>query len=164
MGSYGPFGHLQHKLWQKERSEVKLAIWLPTTKSQESTRTGACKWSATHHWRALEESYKFALNFIPIGSLSKKLWSCKVLRVQTGTISGLLLGSLGKKNHLDVGVTERHKVYYMGEGDGFPWVWAMVSLVSPKLPVACPNTKAKKISFFFINKTFPSTPLVHRPH
>jgi len=38
MALHEPFGHLQHKLWPKERSEVKLAIWLPTTKSQESTR------------------------------------------------------------------------------------------------------------------------------
>jgi len=29
----------------------------------------------------------------------------------------------------------------MGEGGGFPQVRAMVSLVSPELPVACPNTK-----------------------
>jgi hypothetical protein len=38
MGSHEPFGHLQHKLWQKESPGVKLTIWLPTTKSQESTR------------------------------------------------------------------------------------------------------------------------------
>jgi hypothetical protein len=29
----------------------------------------------------------------------------------------------------------------MGEGGGFPRVWAVVSLVSPKLHVACPSTK-----------------------
>jgi len=29
----------------------------------------------------------------------------------------------------------------MGEGGGFPRVWAMVSLVSPGLPVAYPSTK-----------------------
>jgi len=29
----------------------------------------------------------------------------------------------------------------MGEGGGFPRVQAVVSLVSPKLTVACPNTK-----------------------
>jgi len=29
----------------------------------------------------------------------------------------------------------------MGEGGGFPQVRAMVSQVSPKLPVACPSTK-----------------------
>jgi hypothetical protein len=29
----------------------------------------------------------------------------------------------------------------MGEGGGFPQVRAVASLMSPKLPVACPNTK-----------------------
>ncbi len=29
----------------------------------------------------------------------------------------------------------------MGEGGGFPRVWAVVNLVSPELPVPCPNTK-----------------------
>jgi hypothetical protein len=37
MASHVPFGHLQPKLWAKEGPEVKLAVWLPTTKSQEST-------------------------------------------------------------------------------------------------------------------------------
>jgi hypothetical protein len=37
MASHEPFGHLQHKLWSKERPGVKLAVWLPTTKSREST-------------------------------------------------------------------------------------------------------------------------------
>ncbi len=53
----------------------------------------------------------------------------------------LLLGSLGIKSHLNVGAVERHKKYYTGEGGGFPQVWAMVSLVSPRLPVPCPSTK-----------------------
>jgi hypothetical protein len=43
MASHKSFGHLQPKLWAKERPIVKLAIWLPTTKSRESTRS----------WRAL---------------------------------------------------------------------------------------------------------------
>jgi hypothetical protein len=29
----------------------------------------------------------------------------------------------------------------MGEGDGFPRVWAVVSPVSPVLPMACLSTK-----------------------
>jgi hypothetical protein len=141
MALHGPFGHLQHKLWQKERSGVKLAVWFPTTKSRESTDPGVFRWSATYHWKDLEESYNFALDLILIGGLRKKLWSLKISRVQTGTISGLLLGSPGTKSHLDVGVVERHKVYYMGEGGGFPQVRAVVSKVSPELPVACSSTK-----------------------
>jgi hypothetical protein len=31
---------------------------------------GVCRWSATHHWKALEERYKFSSNLIPIGGLS----------------------------------------------------------------------------------------------
>jgi hypothetical protein len=58
---------------------------------------GACKWSAIHRWKALDESYKFASDLIPIGGLSKKLWLRKVARVQTGIISKLLLGSPGIK-------------------------------------------------------------------
>jgi len=37
MASHVPFGHLKPKLWAKEGSGVKLAVWLPTIKSREST-------------------------------------------------------------------------------------------------------------------------------
>jgi hypothetical protein len=61
--------------------------------------------------------------------------------VQTRTVSGLLLGSLGIKSHSDVGAVERRKEYYIREGGGFPRVRAVVSLVNPESPVACPNIK-----------------------
>jgi len=64
-----------------------------------------------------------------------------VAGVQTGTVSGLLLGSPGIKSHSDVGVAERQREYYMGEGGGFPRVRVVVSLVSLELLVACPSTK-----------------------
>ncbi len=60
--------------------------------------------------------------------------------VQTRTISGLLLGSLGI-NHSDVGAVKRHREYYMKEGGGSPRVRAVVSLLSLELPLACPSTK-----------------------
>jgi hypothetical protein len=65
-----------------------------------------CRWIATHLWKALKESYKFALNFIPIEGLNKELWTPKVPGVQTGTILGLLLGSPEKKCHSDVGAAK----------------------------------------------------------
>ncbi len=52
---------------------------------------------------------------------------------------------MGTKCHLDVGLVKKHRVYYKGEGDGFPQVWAVVNLVSPSLPVARPNTKSVQI-------------------
>jgi hypothetical protein len=39
MASHWSFRHLQPKLWAKEGPGVKLAVWLPTTKSWESTRS-----------------------------------------------------------------------------------------------------------------------------
>ncbi len=56
-------------------------------------------------------------------------------------VSGLLLGSPETKSHLNVGATERCRKYYMGEGGGFPRARAVVSLVTLRLPVACPSTK-----------------------
>jgi hypothetical protein len=106
-----------------------------------------CRCSATHCWKALEESYKFALDLIPIRVLSRELWVPKVSGVQTGIVSGLLLGSPGNKSHLDAGAVEQCREYYMGEGGGFPRVWAVVSQVSPTSPVACPNTKRVQNEF-----------------
>jgi hypothetical protein len=40
----------------------------------------------------------------------------------------------GEKSHLDVGPVERCRVYYKGEGGGFPQVRALVNLVCPCCP------------------------------
>ncbi len=57
-------------------------------------------------------------------------------------ISGLPLGSLGTKCHLDMNLVKRHIVYYKEEGGGFSEVWAVVSLMSSILPVAHFSTKS----------------------
>jgi len=106
-----------------------------------------CRRNATCCWRALEENYKIALDLIPIRGLNKKLWMPKASGVQPRTILGLLLGSPGKKCHLDVASLESCRKYYMGEGGGFPRVRAVVSQVSPRSPVACPNTKRVQNEF-----------------
>jgi hypothetical protein len=40
--------------------------------------------------------------------------------VLVSTISGLPLGSPGEKSHLDVGLVERCRAFYKGEGGGSP--------------------------------------------
>jgi len=74
--------------------------------------------------------YNFALDLISIGDLHAKIWGPKVVEVPTLGISELSFGSPRTKCDLDVGLVERHKVYYKGEGDGFPQIRAMVKLVS----------------------------------
>ncbi len=39
-----------------------------------------------------------------------------------------------EKSHLDVGSVASHRIYYKGEGGGFPQVWAVVNLVCPCCP------------------------------
>ncbi len=85
---------------------------------------------------------QFCLDLISIGGLYIKLWGPKNTGVLILTILGLPLGNLGTKNHLDVGLVERHTIYYKGEGGGFPQVRAVVSLVNPSLPMARHSTKS----------------------
>ncbi len=56
-------------------------------------------------------------------------------------ISGLPLGSLETKSHLDVAPVERCRVYYKGEGDGFSKSGLCESCES-ELPVVRPSTKS----------------------
>jgi hypothetical protein len=55
----------------------------------------------------------------------------KITRVPIVGILKLPLGGPETKSHLDVTLVERCRVYYKGEGGGFPQVQAMVNLVSP---------------------------------
>jgi hypothetical protein len=115
-GLHVPFGHLQPKLWAKEGPGVKLLVWLPTIKSQESTssqrRLKECN-------MALESSRgELQLWFRPHSNQRSE--PRDMSSQSPGTISGLLLGSLGKSSHLDVASTGSCREYYMGEGGGFP--------------------------------------------
>jgi hypothetical protein len=66
MASHESFGHLQHKLWSKEGPGVKLAIWLLTTKSWESTRPRCvqveCNTPLKSAWGKLQVCFRPHLN------------------------------------------------------------------------------------------------------
>jgi len=65
---------------------------------------------------------------------SQSYGGSKVAKVPFGAISGLPFGSPGKNSHLDVASMESCRVYYKGEGGGFPQVRAVMSLVCPCCP------------------------------
>jgi hypothetical protein len=131
MASHWSFRDLQPKLWAKEGPGVKLVVWLPTTKRQESTFSRHPIWECN---MALERSWQgLQLWFRP--RYDRTLQSI-VMAVQSsgspiGTISGLHFESLKNLCHLDVASTASCKEYYMGEGGGFPRARAVVSLVCP---------------------------------
>jgi hypothetical protein len=136
MASHWPFGHLQPKLWAKEGPGVKLAVWLPITKSRESTssrcRLEECDTALESSWRELQLWFRTR----PDPSLADLSSGRGAMAVQssgslTGTLSGLHFESPNKMCHSDVASATSRKEYYMGEGGGFPRVRAVVSLVCP---------------------------------
>jgi hypothetical protein len=139
MASHEPFGHLQHKLWSKEGSGFKLPVWLPTTKSRESTRSRCVQVDCDTPLKSSWGELQFASNLISIGGLSWELWASKVPGVQTGIVSRFHLRSLGTKSHSNVGAAGKRKEYYMGEGGGFlesgPW-WVLWIQSCPWLVLA----------------------------
>jgi hypothetical protein len=134
IGSLGSFEHLKHKLWAKEGPGVELPVWLPTTKSPELTFSRCPIRECDMALESSRREYNFALNRIAIWGLLAKLWGSKVAGVPFGAISGLPFWSPGKNSHLDVASVESCRVYYKGEGGGFPQVRAVVSLVCSCCP------------------------------
>jgi hypothetical protein len=94
----------------------------------------SCRGRATYRWKSLDQSYNFAWDCIAIRGLLAKLWGSKVSGVPFGAISGFPLKNPGKNSHLDVAFVESCRVYYKGEGGGFPQVQAVMSLVCPCCP------------------------------
>jgi len=114
-----------------------------TTKSGESIRFHCvqvvCNTSLKICRRGLQLCFRPDFN----RRSAHKVMGPKVAGIPTLGISKLPFGSPGTKCRLDVGVMERHRVSYKGEGEsGFPQVWAMVSLLSLSLLVARLNTKS----------------------
>jgi hypothetical protein len=131
MASHWPFGHLQPKLWAKERPGVKLAVWLPTTKSRESTssrrRLEECDTALESSRRELRLWFRTRSD----PSSRRGAMAVQSFGSPVGTLSGLHFGSPNKMCHSNVASTTSRREYYMGEGGGFPRVRAVVSLVCP---------------------------------
>ncbi len=134
MGQHCSFGHLKHKLWPNKNRESNWQFDSRSLKVRNLPDSLVCRQRVTYPWKALNECYNFALDFIAIGALHRKLCAFKVTGVPTVGILGFPFVSPGTKSHLDVAPAERRKVYYKGEGGGFPQVRAVVSLVCSSYP------------------------------
>jgi hypothetical protein len=93
---------------------VHMTIWVIKTQVMAKRRVGNRHnflmfiWHATYHWKALDEGYNSISNLTSIGSLHTKLWAPIVMGIP--------------KWHLSASLVAKHKVYYKGEGGGFPQV------------------------------------------
>jgi uncharacterized Zn-finger protein len=131
MALHWSFGHLQPKLWAKEGPGVKLAVWLPTTKSQEST----CSQCALRECdMVLESSLWGATTLVHTLSWSKvRARSYEVPKTRVSD-PGLQPGKVEswKKSDIRAWVPRRVTEYTIGSKVvAYSRVWAVVSLVCP---------------------------------
>jgi hypothetical protein len=134
MSSHCSFGIWNTSYGQKKGRESNCQFDSQPEKVGNRPDLLSCRWRATYRWKALDESYNFALDLTSIWGLLAKLWGSKVAGVPASAISGPHAGVLGEKIHLDVSPMERCRVYYKGEGGGFPQIQAVVSLMCPCCP------------------------------
>jgi len=144
MASHWQFRHLQPKLWAKEGPGVKLAVWLSTTKSQESTFSRRlleeCDTALESSRRELQHWFKTCSD----PSLGRGVMAVQSSGSPAGTLLGLHFGSPNKMCHLDVAFATSCREYYKGEGGGFPRVRAVVSFVCPS---ACGKSQHLRVSW-----------------
>jgi len=131
MASHWQFGHLQPKLWAKEGLGVKLAVWLRTIKSRESTSSRRCLEECDTALESSRRELKHWFKTRPDSSLGRGAMAVQSSGSPAGTLSGLHFGNPNKMCHSDVASAISRREYYMGEGGGFPRVRAVVSLVCP---------------------------------
>jgi len=134
MGSHHPFGHLKHKLWLKERSRVKLIIWLPIIKSRELTWSPCVKVVQ----QTVGKLSKKAITLFQISSQSEVYTqSYKALKSQEFQLwqtQDSHLGVLRQKTIWRWASWRGTKYIIRGKVVASPQVQTMVSLVSPSCP------------------------------
>jgi hypothetical protein len=144
MASHWSFGHLQPKLWPEEGPGVKLAVWLPTTKSWESTRSQR----ALEECNAALESYRRGLQvwFRPRPdrrSRREAMMSQSPGSPKPGQFRDSTLGVLGK-SAIRMQVRQRGTENTIGRMvvaplESGPWcvMWVRVSPWLVPTPIAC---------------------------
>jgi hypothetical protein len=132
MGSHCSFGHLKHKLWPKEGPGIKLPVWLPTTKKSGIDPIYLAAGGVLHTVGKLSTRATTLLQTTSRSEVFLQSYGApKSQESHLARFRDLHSGVSGEKNHLDVAFVASHRVYYKGEGGGFPQVRAVVSLVCP---------------------------------
>jgi hypothetical protein len=144
MPSHSQFGHLQPKLWAKEGPGVKLAVWLPTTKSRQSILSRCPNRECD---TALERSRRgLQLRFRPRRDPRSRrgaMTSQSHGSPEPGHLVGFRDSNLGVPGIYAIWTWVRRSVaestiwgMELASPESGPW-WVLWS----EVPVACPNTK-----------------------
>jgi hypothetical protein len=141
MGSHDPFGPLQHKLWQKGKAGSQIGSLTFDHKKLGINPTLCvqveCKTPLESSQRKIQHCFK------PHPDRRSKQRVIVPQSSRSPKISSFTTPPWESRDKKPFGCRHRKrcKEYYVGEGDDFPQVWVMVSLVNPRSPMACPSTK-----------------------
>jgi hypothetical protein len=135
MGSHCSFGHLKHKLWPKRKVGSQIAN---LTLDQKKSGINPIYLAIGGVQHTVEKLLMRATTLLYIAFRSE-VWSQSygVPKSQESHLARFRdshSGVLGEKSHLDVSSVANPRIYYKGEGGGFPQVRAVVSLVCPCCP------------------------------
>jgi hypothetical protein len=126
------FGHSHPKLWAKEGPGVKLTVWLPTTKSWESTSFRPLNCDCNTSLKRSRQGLQVWLDLVAIRLCSWKLWAPKVPGLQPGQFrDNFETPTWESREKKPFGCSLRgtlQRILY-GEGGGFPQVRTVVCLV-----------------------------------
>jgi hypothetical protein len=140
MASYWPFWHLQPKLWAKEGPGVKLAVWLLTTKSRESTRSRHALWECDMELESSLGGLQLWFRPRPNLRLGRGDMTSQSPGTPTGTVSRQLRDSISGvlgKSDIQMPLPRCNIEYTIGSKVvAYSRVRAVVSLV-------CPNARGK---------------------
>jgi hypothetical protein len=107
--------------WQFDSRPLKVENWPDPC---------ACKWSSTHRWKALDESYRPH----PNPKSEQRVMSSQNGRSPNQDSFGTPPWESRNKKPFGCRCRGETREYYMGEGGGFPQVWAVVNQVNPCCP------------------------------
>jgi len=125
---------MKHKLWLKEGSGVKLPVDSRPKKIGNQPIYLASE-GVQHIVEKLSTRASTLLQTASRSEVCSQIYGVPKSRESQSTrFRDSHSGVMREKSHLDVGYVASHRVYYKGEGGGFPQVWAVVSLVCPFCP------------------------------
>jgi hypothetical protein len=135
MASHWPFGHMQSKLWAKEGPGVKLAVWLPTTKSRESTRSRRALGECDTSLKKSQWGLQYWFRPRPDPRSGRGVMAVQSLGSPTGTHLGQLRDSISGvpgKSDIRMPLPRSNAKYTIGSKVmAYSRVRAVVSLVCP---------------------------------
>jgi hypothetical protein len=104
-------------------------------------KPGVRRWSVTHRWKSSQGNLQVCFRPYPNRRSKQIIMNSQSPESPNRDNFRTPPWESQDKKPFRCGCRKITQRILYGEGGGFPQIWAVVNLVSPELPVACPSTK-----------------------